>query len=105
MISRNQIDAVTQKIIAGYAPEKIILFGSYAHGVPTDDSDLDLLIIKDDTGPVVQRNRAVRKLLKEFMFSIDVIIKTTREFETFKDIIGTVVYSANKYGQVLYGEK
>jgi len=39
------------------------------------------------------------------MFPVDVIIKTTREFETFKDIVGTVVYSANKYGQVFYGEK
>ena len=103
MITKSQIDAVTQKIISEYAPEKIILFGSYAQGTPTDDSDLDLLIIKDDSGPVVQRNRNVRKLLREFMFPVDVIIKTTREFETFKDIVGTVVYSANKYGQILYG--
>jgi len=103
MITRNQIDAVTQKIIEEYAPEKIILFGSYAQGTPTGDSDLDLLIIKDNSGPIVQRNRDVRKLLREFMFPVDVIIKTTREFDTFKDIVGTVVYSANKYGQVLYG--
>jgi predicted nucleotidyltransferase len=103
MITRNQIDAVTQKIIVEFAPEKIILFGSYAHGTATGDSDLDLLIIKDNSGPLVQRNRDVRKLLREFMFPVDVIIKTTREFDTFKDIVGTVVYSANKYGQVLYG--
>jgi len=59
MITNNQIEAVTQKIIAEYTPEKIILFGSNAQGTPTDDSDLDLLIIKDNSGPVVQRNRNV----------------------------------------------
>jgi len=103
MITRSQIEAVTQKIIEEYAPEKIILFGSYAEGTPNEDSDLDLLIIKDNSGPIVQRNRYVRRLLRDFMFPVDVIIKTSREFETFKDIVGTVVYSANKYGQVIYG--
>lgn len=36
--------------------------------------------------------------------SVDVIVKTSQESEMLKDLIGTVVYSANKYGQVLYGE-
>ena len=103
MITQKQIDAVTQQIVTEYEPTKIILFGSYAHGCPTSDSDLDLLIIKDDAGPVVQRNREVRKLLRHFMIPIDVIVKTSQEVETFKDIVGTVVYSAYKYGRVLYG--
>ncbi len=30
-----------------YAPQKIILFGSYAYGTPQPDSDIDLLIIKE----------------------------------------------------------
>ena len=29
-------------------PDKIILFGSYAYGVPTETSDIDLLVIKND---------------------------------------------------------
>ena len=28
-------------------PDKIILFGSYAYGIPNDNSDLDLLVIKN----------------------------------------------------------
>lgn len=103
MITPDQIDAVARKIITGFAPSKIIVFGSYAHGKPTDGSDLDLLIIKDDTGPVVQRNREVRKLLKDFMFPIDVMVKTKQEYETFKDIVGSVVYAAHNHGKVIYG--
>jgi len=29
-------------------PDKIILFGSYAYGTPTEDSDIDLFLIKND---------------------------------------------------------
>jgi predicted nucleotidyltransferase len=29
-------------------PDKIILFGSYAYGTPTEDSDIDLFLLKDD---------------------------------------------------------
>ena len=44
-----------------------------------------------------------RHLILEIKGQIDVIVKTTQEFEMFKNVIGTVVYSANKYGKVLYG--
>lgn len=37
---------VVEKIKTDYQPEKIILFGSYAYGKPTEDSDIDLLVIK-----------------------------------------------------------
>ena len=48
MITEAQIQAVVQRIVEGYAPDRIILFGSYAYGTPTEDSDLDLLIIKQN---------------------------------------------------------
>jgi predicted nucleotidyltransferase len=44
---RKLISEVVEKIKKEYQPEKIILFGSYAYGKPTEDSDIDLFIIKD----------------------------------------------------------
>jgi len=41
------IAKMLQKIKTAYEPEKVILFGSYAYGKPTKDSDVDLLIIKN----------------------------------------------------------
>jgi len=38
---------VIDKLREGYRPIKVILFGSYAYGKPTEDSDIDLLILKD----------------------------------------------------------
>ena len=48
MITEEQIQAVVRRIVEGYAPDKIILFGSYAYGLPHAHSDLDLLIIKEN---------------------------------------------------------
>ena len=56
MITEAQIQAVVQRIVAGYAPDRIILFGSCAYGTLTEDSDLDLLVIKgDDTRRKIDR--------------------------------------------------
>ncbi|MFP4250904.1 MAG: nucleotidyltransferase domain-containing protein, partial [Armatimonadota bacterium] len=41
-----KVQEIIQKIVEGYDPEKIIVFGSYARGDWTEDSDLDLLVVK-----------------------------------------------------------
>lgn len=105
MITQEQIKEVINTIIEDYKPKKIIVFGSYAYGHPTKDSDLDLLIIKDDDLAGIQRNRRVRKILKDFSIPVDVIVKSSKEFDLLKDVIGTIVYPANKYGKVLYVQK
>ena len=46
-ITKEQIQAVADKIAKEFSPEKIILFGSYAWGKPTKDSDVDIFIVKD----------------------------------------------------------
>jgi predicted nucleotidyltransferase len=105
MIAQEQIESVVKVIVEGYEPMKIILFGSYAYGHPTKDSDLDLLIIKDGEASGIQRNRRVRNILKDFSIPIDVIVKSSQEFDMLKNVIGTVIYPANKYGKVVYEQK
>lgn len=102
MITQEQINEITEKIVRSFKPQKIILFGSYANGKPTEESDLDLLIIKDSDFPSRLQNRKVRKILSDLKIPIDVIVKTPEEFQTYRDIIGTVIYPANKFGKVVY---
>lgn len=45
MITKKKIEEIKQKIIKTVFPEKIILFGSYATGRPTEESDIDLVVI------------------------------------------------------------
>lgn len=45
------IEAIKDEIIERLKPlnpDKVILFGSYAYGTPTDESDIDLFLVKDD---------------------------------------------------------
>lgn len=102
MITQTQMNEITKRIMKSFKPQKIILFGSYANGTPTEESDLDLLIIKDSDWPSRLQNRRVRSILSDMMVPIDVIVKTSKEFETYKDIIGTIISPANKFGKVIY---
>jgi predicted nucleotidyltransferase len=45
MVTRRQIRACAQQIGRLFRPHRIILFGSFAFGKPTEDSDVDLLVI------------------------------------------------------------
>ncbi len=45
MITSAQIRRVSDEIVRRFRPERIILFGSYAYGTPTEDSDVDLLVV------------------------------------------------------------
>ena len=45
MVSRRAIKRFADEVARRFKPEKIILFGSYAYGQPTPDSDVDLLVV------------------------------------------------------------
>lgn len=59
------LDNIVNRLRQDYEPEQIILFGSYAYGKPTDESDLDLLIVKDTSEPILARWMKVRKLVSD----------------------------------------
>ena len=70
-----------KKIVRELRPEKIILFGSYAQGNPTPDSDVDLLVIMETDGDKKERYRAVSMQLYPRQVPVDIIVKTPHEIE------------------------
>lgn len=68
-----------ERIVSILKPERIILFGSYAEGNPTPDSDVDLLVITD--GISKEKHRAISMLLYPRQFPVDIIVKTPKEVE------------------------
>lgn len=91
-----------RKIVSEFNPEKIILFGSYAYGKPTPDSDIDLMVIMETKERPHKRAVALRKILKNLGIPKDIIVNTPDEFKQFRDIVGTIVYPAAHKGRVLY---
>jgi uncharacterized protein len=49
MIERAKIRSFCNAVAKQFRPKKIILFGSYAYGKPTEDSDVDLLVVMNRT--------------------------------------------------------
>ena len=47
MVTREEIQATCNDIVREFTPLQVVLFGSYAYGTPTEDSDVDLLVVMD----------------------------------------------------------
>ena len=60
---RKTLSEIVEKLKSEYKPQKIILFGSYAYGNPSEDSDLDLLILKNTNLRRVDRYVRVKKIV------------------------------------------
>ncbi len=99
---RKIIIEIVDRIVKEYKPEKVFLFGSYAYGEPTNESDLDILIITETRLSAEEIYKMRRKLLRHFSFPIQLISVSGEEFAETKDIIGGITYPATKYGEAIY---
>ena len=96
---------IISRIVKKYQPEKIILFGSFAWGKPSEDSDIDLLIIKKTKKRFLNRLFEVRKIV-DGEIPLDVLVHTPEEIEKrlklgdffYREIIerGKVLYEKSK---------
>ena len=102
MVAMSEIEEFGQHIGRQFDAEKVILFGSYAHGVATENSDVDLLAVADTNLPPQQRYSAVRRLVANAPASFDIIVKTPEEYARWRSVVNHIVYFADKYGRVLY---
>ena len=103
MISQEKINEAINRIVKNINPEKIILFGSYAQGNPSEDSDLDILIIKEMRMPRYKRSREVKKHLRGLKIPIDVIVYTRKEIKEWEETKTAFISQTIKQGKVLYG--
>ena len=103
--SRQIILGMAEKIIREYQPKKIILFGSYAYGEPTEDSDVDLLIIKNTDKRPIDRWIEVKKLLRDAARRLPVspLVYTEEEIEEGNAIKDFFIEEIFEKGEVLYG--
>lgn len=81
MVKAKKIREIAEEIKLNFHPQKIILFGSYAWGNPTDDSDVDLFLVMDSNLRRDIRARTVRKVFSERTFPLDIIVYTPKEVE------------------------
>jgi uncharacterized protein len=97
------IDQLVHRLVTGLAPEKIILFGSYAQGQPTNDSDLDIMIIVPTSDePAYRRGQKAYKHVGSIGMSKDLLVLTQAEFDTQSQVATSLARRVQKEGIVLY---
>jgi len=102
-----KIREIIDKIVKNYKPEKVVMFGSFASGKQNDDSDIDLLVVKDSKKSRYEREAELRKIFSPSSVAIDFLAYTPFELEKkikqeknlfFKDIIknGITLYANDR---------
>ncbi len=102
IVSEETIQAMVDRIVEKFKPQKVILFGSYARGNPGKDSDVDLLVIMDYKGRRIDLLRNIRKSLHDIRASKDIVIRSPEEVDKYSEFIGTILYPAMKQGRMMY---
>ena len=101
MVSLNEIQDVADRIAAGFDPDKIILFGSYANGTQHADSDVDLLVVLPFEGkPFWKSVEIVNRV--DPQFSIDVIARDSADMTRRYAEGDPLIHDAIDQGKVLY---
>jgi uncharacterized protein len=104
MLTQETLQDISRRIAADLHPEQIILFGSHAWGTPTEDSDVDLLVIlsESDESPhrrVVRAHRALRGLA----VPCDIVVRTRAEIDRISPVRSSLLFRALTEGRRLDG--
>ena len=105
MVAMSQIEEFGWRIGREFDAEKVILFGSYAQGTATDDSDVDLLVVAAFEGKSVDKSVEIRMKLRP-RFPVDLIVRTSQKVrqrigmgdDFMREVLqeGRVLYAANR---------
>jgi predicted nucleotidyltransferase len=96
------ITKVVEQLVQRFKPGKVILFGSYAYGQPTVDSDIDLLIVMDNPPDPKVAWKSLRDIRRNSEICLQILFMSSHEFEETKNVVGGIAYPAHHRGKVLY---
>jgi uncharacterized protein len=103
-LSSELLDEIVNRLVQRLHPEQVILFGSHAYGEPTEDSDIDLLVIVSDSDET-RHHRASNAYdaLWGMTAPTEILVLTRQEVERSSTVIASLAYQAIHKGKVLYG--
>jgi len=95
------IKDVVRQIIEKFKPQRIILFGSYASGIPHPESDVDLLVIMDT--PLRESEQAYQICREiDYLFGLDLLVITPERLQQRLEWGDSFLKEITQQGVVLY---
>ncbi len=101
MVAMNRIEAFGRRIGEEFGAERVILFGSYARGTPSPDSDVDLLIIGPFAGRSADTSVEIQMKLRPG-FPVDLLVRTPEKIRERIAMGDTFMEDVLRQGRVLY---
>ncbi len=102
MTTLEQIQQFAQRLGEEFSPHKVILFGSYAYGQPTRDSDVDLLVIMPlHKTSAVEKSVEIRLKLRP-PFPMDILVRTPEKVRERLEIGDVFMREVLAKGKILY---
>jgi len=101
MVAMDKIEEFGRRIGSEFGAEQVILFGSYARGTITEDSDVDLLVIGPFDGKSVDRSVEIRMKLRP-QFPVDLLVRTPEKVRQRIQMGDGFIREILEEGKVLY---
>jgi predicted nucleotidyltransferase len=103
-ISREKIVRAAHRIAEAVHPEKVILFGSYAYGHPTADSDVDFLIVHPARTRSQRMNVAIKAstALEPRPFPVDILVRSAQKIRQRVKMGDGFLQEISQRGRVVY---
>src|SRR5213595_347918 len=102
MVPRASIQKYADAIAREFRPKKIILFGSHAYGRPTEDSDVDLMVVMPRRRGTRRTATDIRMRLGYAGFPMDLLVWTPERLREWAHAGHGFVRDILERGQVLY---
>ncbi|MCI0511829.1 nucleotidyltransferase domain-containing protein [candidate division KSB1 bacterium] len=97
----SEIMLQAKRIVEKFNPEKIILFGSYAQGNPTLESDVDLLVIIDRDASIWKLSSEITGTL-DHTFPLDIVVRTQQQIIQRLEAGDFFIEDIVHHGKVIY---
>ncbi len=101
MVSMKEIREVGQRIGRQFRPDRVLLFGSYADGSATDDSDVDLLVVLPFEGRPFHKSLEILNRL-DIRFPCDLLARPPEDVARRYEQGDPLIRDALDRGKVLY---
>ena len=104
MVKRRDSDAFVRRLVTEFQPDRVLLFGSYARGNPTKDSDVDLLVVMPHRGPPAMKAAELRSAIRAG-FPLDLIVRSPAAIRARVDMGDYFIKDILQQGRSLYEAK
>lgn len=93
---------IVRRIVEAIDPDQIILFGSRARGDARDDSDYDLLVIKESEERTLKLEQRAYRNMSGLVVPVDILVETPQQIDLLGSVPGPVYRRALQEGRIVY---